>query len=225
MYKILALTAGVLLLVAGLLWSAKDSVLRPAPGPLPWDIQITQGDAQVLGVRFHHTALKDVMLAWGVTPEIGLFVGPHEHGGLEAYFGRVRLGVLEARVIAHLDTSTIDIPAWAARKASDHPMPSGARKLELSEADLLQAYHLPIVRLTYIPYAQFDAQTVALRFGQPAERLTLNEHSTYWLYPQKGLTVLIDEKGKDVINYVSPRDFPALRQRVETDLSAASGKP
>ena len=74
-----------------------------------------------------------------------------------------------------------------------------------------------------MPYARYDAALVEQRFGSPAERIGLSETAEYWLYPQRGLAILLDNDGRDVLEYVEPRHVAALRSRVLQ--SAESGAP
>jgi hypothetical protein len=35
----------------------------------------------------------------------------------------------------------------------------------------------------------------------------VSEHAVSWLYPELGLSLLIDAEGKEAFEYVAPRDF------------------
>ena len=56
------------------------------------------------------------------------------------------------------------------------------------------------------------------RFGTPAERLAEGERLQHWLYPPQGLAVLLDAKGREVLQYVAPAEFEA---RLAAPLRAA----
>lgn len=216
MKKVLGLSAALILVLALMWWLGRDSTVQVDPQYLPWHIELQgEGRSRVLGVDLHRSTVREASTHWGASPEIGLFVAPDGSGTLEAYYGRVRLGVFEARIVARLDTSALDMEGLIAHPVSDKPMPSGARKLELSEADLSKAYDQPIAQLTYIPSAQFDAAIVTRRFGKADEIVTENEERAYWLYPARGLAIFLDQDGKDAFHYVAPRDFAALRAEIE----------
>ena len=53
------------------------------------------------------------------------------------------------------------------------------------------------------------------RFGLPALVLQTAEKITHYLYPQLGVDIMIDEKGKDYLQYVSPADFAVLQYALE----------
>lgn len=189
---------------------------------LPWDIEVhADGSSSVFGVHLGRTSLRALAERLHALPEVGLFVGPGARRSLEAYFGRVQLGVLEARLVARLGASPAQLEAWAREPASDKPMPSGARKLELIEANLAQAMELPVVGLTYVPTAQYDPELVRQRFGAPQERIELSAARGYWLYPDRGLAILMDTEGREVLEYTTPDRFQTLRARISAQ--AAGG--
>lgn len=217
MKKKLALVLLALALVAGLLWW----LVPRGPGvtvelkDLPWDVTVyPDGSSEVFGVHFGVTTLRELTERLEAYPDVALFQAADGGTSLEAYFGRVRFGVLDARLVAILDASPEQLAIWAKAPTSDKPMPSGARKLELSEAELLQAFDLPILELTYVPYAQYEEDLVLRRFGEPSERIEVTPHSAYWLYPQRGLALLLDREGREVLEYGAPKRFEDLRARV-----------
>src|SRR5574343_428421 len=79
---------------------------------------------------------------------------------------------------------------------------------EPNEAAALPA---PIRAMAFIPSAQLDEAVILERFGQPSERSRVNDHVEHLLYPAKGLDVVLDTKGKELLQYVAPARFDALR--------------
>ncbi len=198
---------------------------RVAVEKLPWDVRrLADGGTEVFGWALGHTTLKQVSDELGAIPEVGVFVGPGDAIVAEAYFGRVRLGVLEARLVARLDIDGATLRAFADRGIKSKPMPSGARRLEMLETDLRVAYHSAIAALSYVPYANYERGLVEQRFGEPAERIALSETAAYWLYPETGLAILIDDEGREVLEYVDPRDFDTLREQVTRRTPAVSAQ-
>ena len=66
--------------------------------------------------------------------------------------------------------------------------------------------------LNYIPAVQFDDDLIINRFGVPAEKIKLEGKQVGWhyLYPDRGLDIIYSEEGKEVLQYVLPKDFNAL---------------
>ena len=56
-----------------------------------------------------------------------------------------------------------------------------------------------------------DEAIILQRFGTPAERIRQGETLEHFLYPDKGLDLVLDSKGKEVLQYVAPADFARLR--------------
>jgi hypothetical protein len=96
---------------------------------------------------------------------MGLFVHPDGNRSLEAYFGAVKLGPFEANLVAILDADDWAITRMVEDGVSDKPMPSGARRLELSASNTAAALALPVRELTYVPRARYDQEIALRRFG------------------------------------------------------------
>jgi len=65
-----------------------------------------------------------------------------------------------------------------------------------------------LVGVTYIPgYSRLEEDFFRARLGEPAAWQRVDEERIRWFYPDKGLSLLIDADGKDVFEYVLPRDF------------------
>jgi hypothetical protein len=61
---------------------------------------------------------------------------------------------------------------------------------------------------------------VTSRFGRPSERIRSSESVEHYLYPDRGLDVVLDSKGKELLQYVAPQQFELLREpllRSQTD--------
>ena len=62
--------------------------------------------------------------------------------------------------------------------------------------------------ISYIPGTRnLDADFFLERFGTPAATLRESEQAQSWFYPEKGLSVLIDEDAREVLEYQPPRKF------------------
>ena len=57
-----------------------------------------------------------------------------------------------------------------------------------------------------MPVVKFDADLVRKRFGEPAERIKV-ENGTHWLYPEVGLDLLLGDNGEALLQYVPPSEF------------------
>jgi len=206
----------LILIIATAMWlSYTDTARQVEVTDLPWQVEVLpDGTSRVFGINLGRSSLKEVSQAFEAIPEIAVFQEADGQLRLEAYFGRIRLGVLEARVVAHVAVDAASLAAMVARAPSSEPMPSGARKLGLTEDDIAAVYGETVDALTYIPTAEYDAQIVETRFGEPAAIRQINETQRYWLYPGIGLALLLGDEEREVLEYVPPRDFDALEARL-----------
>ena len=190
---------------------------------LPWQITVdTQGHSTVFGLTPSRSTLADVRQQLGEDMEIAIVAAPGEVGEVEAYYSQVSLGFVMGRVIFTLDATPATITAMRDRALKAEHMESSTKKISLHPDDLAKAYALPIRAIGLIPSANLDEATVLQRFGAPKERITVGETLTHFLYPNLGLDVVLDTKGKEVLQYVAPKDFET---RIRAPLLATQAKP
>ncbi|MBF0255809.1 MAG: hypothetical protein HQL47_04985 [Gammaproteobacteria bacterium] len=199
-------------LILLLLW-----VLVPAPqvaermNDMPWQIELFEnGSSKALGIHLGQDSLEDVMRLYGPPEGMALFAATADGKdmSLEAYFGTVRNGPLAAKLVLVLEASREEMFAMGERALTRKPGPSGAYQWLLAEPDKALMQSRRIKSLTYIPlYGQLDEEFFKTRFGEPASRARVDEKVERWFYPDKGLSILIDQEGKEVLQYVMPRDF------------------
>jgi hypothetical protein len=200
-----------LLVLYVLIPRAQDREARPVEG-LPWQIELLpNGGSRVFGLTLGQSTLADARARFGADMEMAVIAGKDEPGALEAYFAHVSAGVVTGKLILVGDADPQTVARLRERAVKTEIAASGARKFLLDRADLAAAFQAPIRAITFIPSVNLDADTVRARFGAPAERIRTDEHSEHFLYPDKGLDVLLEAKGKEVLQYVAPRDFARLR--------------
>lgn len=205
-------------------FSSKDQKQTVKLTDMPWQIEISpDGHSRVFGIELGQTTLANLQENWRqFHPEIGLFTDPDLRQRLEAYLGTRRLGYFDAKVILGLEASTAQLAAFAQDKINLKPMPSGDYKQEITEDHILQAYQLPISSITYIPSVKYDQTLLKRYFSEPRETIVLNDKTAFWLYPDKGLAVLLDTEGKEVFHYVVPDKFAELLQHLKLELVSES---
>ncbi len=179
---------------------------------LPWQIQLDgQGGSTVFGLQPGVSTLGEVRQKLGNEIEVAIIAEPDEAGALEGYYTQVALGFVLARVIVTLDANESVIIAMRERALKAKHMESTTRKITLHPDDLAAVERLSIKAISLIPTVNLDEATVIQRFGQPGERLVVSEKRVHLLYPDKGLDVVVDTDGKELLQYVAPRNFSILR--------------
>lgn len=203
----------VALLAAPLLFIANDGKpVDQAPEGMPWQIEaLADGYSRVFGLTPGASTLDAAHGRFGADAEVALIVAPGESGSVEAYFERVTAGFVTGRMILTLETTLAEREQMLKRAAKAEYMESTTRRITLADADLQALKKARIAAIAFIPAAQLDEAVVLQRFGAPAERIRSSEHTEHFLYPDKGLDLRLDAKGKELLQYVAPRDFARLR--------------
>lgn len=188
---------------------------------LPWQIETDdRGGSAVFGLKPGSSSLAEVRQKLCPEIEVAIIAEPNEAGALEGYCAQVPLGFVLARVIVTVDASPVQVAAMRERALKSKNMESATRKITLHPDDLAAAELLPVKAISVIPAVNLDEATVIQRFGQPAERVVQGEQRVHLLYPQQGLDILVDGEGKELLQYVAPRDFASLREPLRAAESA-----
>ncbi len=215
MNKPLIILTLAVLTTASLLWWRAPADQRPpsAIEGLPWQIEtLGNGATRIFGLELGRSTLDDARARFGDAMKIGVVAARGEGGTLEAYYDNVTAGVILGKVIlvAARDKETL---AGLRERATQRVHMNGATyRFLLNHEDLLQSLRAPITSIGFIPVTDLDADTVIKRFGPATERVRTNGQIEHFLYPDKGLDIILDSKGKEVLQYVLPRDFARLRE-------------
>jgi hypothetical protein len=183
---------------------------------LPWQIETDgQGGSKVFGLTFGVSTISDLQKQFGYEPEIAIIAAPGESGTLEVYYQQVTLGFVLGRLIVTTDLPPAQIAAMKERALKSEYMESSTRKYTLIPADLAIVTQTPIFAMSLIPNSNLDEAAVVQRFGQPAERIQIAEKRIHLLYPEHGLDIQVDSEGKELLQYIAPRNFARLREPLE----------
>ncbi len=224
-----------LIVVASLVFALLRPGTRPVAPPqaaapienLPWQIEtLADGGSKVFGLVLAQSTLGEARQRFGHDMEIAVIASPGEPGALEAYYLHFTAGVLQGKMILVAMLDQAGVKQMRERAIKSEFMDSTTRKFILHPDDVTLAYQAPIGSITFIPDAHFDADTAVKRFGEPEVRLRSSETMEHFLYPQKGLDLLLDTQGKEVLQYIAPRQFARLRDPlVKKALQEAGQRP
>lgn len=180
---------------------------------LPWQIELdAQGGSSVFGLRPGVSTVAEVRQKFGSEIDLAIIAEPNEMGTLEGYYSQVALGFVLAKVIVTVDAKKELILEMRDRALKAKHMESTTRKITLNQDDLAAIEKMPVKAISVIPSVNLDEATVIQRFGAPGERLAVSEKRVHLLYPEKGLDVVVDGDGKELLQYVAPRNFAELRE-------------
>jgi len=198
--------------VSTLFRGGENPAVQPLTG-LPWQIDILpDGEARVFGLVPGHSTLDEARERFGMDMQIAVVAAPGEPGSLEAYSSNVTAGVITGKIILLADADAETVARLRQRAIKIEHMDSTTKKFILHRDDLALAWRAPIAGITFIPSVNLDEQTAIARFGVPNERIRINDRVEHFLYPQQGLDLALDSKGKEVLQYVAPRQFARLRE-------------
>ena len=219
------IVAALAVLLGPVVWQFATYKPQSVPSSgLPWQIEtLPGGEAQVFGLTLGRSTLADARARFGLEMQLAVIAEPGEEGNLEGYYESVTAGFVAGKLIVTADLPPEAIDGMRERAPKTQYMQSTTRRATLAPADEAAALAAPIRGLAFIPGAQLDEAVILERFGPPAERIRVNEHQEHLLYPAKGLDLVLDSKGRELLQYVAPARFDALRAPLAAQ--AAGGKP
>jgi hypothetical protein len=193
---------------------------------LPWQIEPqADGTARVFGLTLGTSTLENARQRFGDDNETAIVAAPGETGSLEIYFPDVTLGAVTGKLIVTADLTEDTLEAMRQRAGKGKYMQSSTRKASLADADLAVAYAAKIRGLAFVPSVNLDEPMILQRFGPPAERIRGTESTEHFLYPERGLDVVLNGQGKELIQYIAPRDFARLREPLVGRVHSDSSRP
>lgn len=200
-----------------LLLLAASLFLLPTPDELeqtlPWQIQVyADGSSQIFGLHLGRSKLSKAEHILQGNASLSLFYSKQKHLSLEAYFDKIELGGLSAKMVLVLDVPNEVLHKFYARGSRISSLSGGGKKISLSSQDRKHIEQYSIISITYLPKIKLQADQLLKRFGNPQQQLTENGGKTHWLYPKIGLDAILSDDGNDVLQYVRPQDFQKLMQ-------------
>ena len=185
---------------------------------LPWQVEtLPDGDTQVFGLQIGNSRLTDVLDILGSDMDLAIIAATDEVGNLEMYYGHYRAGLLSGKLVLQTGISEQEIIRLRENSVSSEYMASGqAKKYILSPNDLMRVLNETVTGVTFIPVVNLDEEVILARFGEPDRRIQLTG-VTHYLYPRIGLEIALHEKGKEVLQYVSPQVFQQLIKPLENE--------
>ncbi|MCB1826558.1 MAG: hypothetical protein KDJ54_19050 [Candidatus Competibacteraceae bacterium] len=202
------------------------AIMRPPGGQsttpgrdLPWQVAVSDNGASstVFGLTLGQSTLRDAVRKLGRRYEMGVFQERDRGLSLEAYFRDAVVGGLNARLVLSAHLPEEQLALLRAHAGAGQPTAGGGRHFPVTEADHDLALDAVVTAITYLPVVRLDADLVRKRFGEPAERLPVQD-GMHWLYPPLGLDLLLGDNGGALLQYVPPAKFEQrlrrpLRQR------------
>jgi hypothetical protein len=208
---VLAAAAVLFLVLTFLPRSLSDTPADAAQG-LPWQIDVLpDGTSRVFGLTIGTSTLADARARFGNEGDLAIVAAPGESGTVEAFYGDVALGVITGKLVLTAEMSEQLVESMWQRARKVEYMRSSTKKATLTDEDADLAERAPIRAIAFIPTVNLDQDMVLQRFGRPTERIRSSEVVEHFLYPDRGLDIILDSEGKELLQYVAPQQFERLR--------------
>ncbi|MFZ5502407.1 MAG: hypothetical protein ACOY3V_02570 [Pseudomonadota bacterium] len=182
------------------------------PDTLPWHItHPTPDTARIFGITLGETTLAEAEKQLKEETQIAMFKSGDDKKSIEGYIEEVNFNGLKAKMIFTITLSPAETEGMYTRGQGIANSPSGKR-IRLTPEDAFKVRQSPVISISYIPNSRLEEDVFLKRFGEPAQRISETENGlVHWLYPQHGLDIVLGEKNKPMLQYVSPKDFELLR--------------
>lgn len=176
---------------------------------LPWQIEvIDRTHVSVIGLVLNQTTIFEMRDRFQNLEGLTLFETDKGQLTLEAYFGKVSIGSLLVRLIARLSATQAELQQLKQQAVNRLRAKSGDIKWLLADEVKELLMQKKITGLSLIPvYSGLDQSFFQQRFGEPDFRQQLDASSVRWFYFDTGVSLLIDDEGKELIEYQLPEDL------------------
>jgi hypothetical protein len=182
----------------------KESV-KVDPNILPWNSYFNENNELVaLGITLNKSTTNDALKLFGNDYEVLVFSKKDESGKVvEIYFPTMTLERLRGVVTLVLDVPDKELSAMYERGTTTTINQAGNRQVTLQSEDSESLMDNKIKYLTFVPKNSLSEEVLKGRFGEPAQIKSAEDGLMRWLYPQKGLEIIVNPKGAEVLQYHS----------------------
>lgn len=168
---------------------------------LPWEsLQNQKGQTVVFGLTMGETTLEEAMRVFGNEVEVSLFENTDKTFDVEVYVPSTRIGGFSARVILKLVIDQNHLKRLQQNIDQTEQLPTGNKQHKLKESSKLSLLQAKLESLSFIPHSDLTNEILLQRFGK-ASSVDKIQGIEYWHYPHKGLRVVIDSEGNDILEF------------------------
>jgi len=185
---------------------------------LPWKIGVGRhGLTQVLGLELGTSSLADAQERFAETGLTNLFRSPEGDLSIEVFFDKIYLSGLKADIVLTLEVPEEVALEMLKRGIRSAGLGDGSKKVTLAPRDIERLSTAPVAAITYIPATDLEPALLEQLFGRPSRRIREDSSATaHWLYPDRGLDVVVNLDGREVFQYVDPRKMERLTDPLRT---------
>lgn len=208
-YRLVYAMAALVLL--GSLPACQESSRQNQQDRYPWQITVlSDGSSRIFGIDLGVTSVLEAKQRLGQDPKVGLFENPNGALSLELFYKEFSRAGLSGRLVLTVAADKAELEAFKRSAIKRTKLESGVLQYRLDAQALTAIESRPVAAMTYVPYADLEEDVIVARFGEPAEKIRSHEQAQHWLYPDKGLDLIVNEVGKEILQYVPPAEFDRL---------------
>ena len=171
---------------------------------LPWQINKLASGVQVFSLTLGSTTLQQAIEVLGKDFELALMARPNELGSVELFYPRFVSGMLKGKLIVVVDVDAGQIATFLDNTNKVKHLETGAKQYVFVPAQHPELMQASIKAITFAPVARLNDEMVRSRFGEPSSINVIDEDISHYLYPEKSVVVIINQAGKDFIEYSLP---------------------
>lgn len=185
---------------------------------LPWNVtRLADGSSTIFDVHLGTSKLSEITDKWGRPDKMALFASKGTPLSVEVFFNNPPTGPMKASVVLTLATTEQEMLNIGMNTTGQSGTETGDARHTLAQEDQEKLLNHTITTLTYVPaYKGLEADYFEGRLGKPVATHRESDTATSWFYPAIGLTLLIDDNGKDVFQYESPISFKIPQEALPT---------
>jgi hypothetical protein len=169
---------------------------------LPWQSKVNaSGQTEIYNLVIGSSSFQDAIRTFGKDLEVSLFKNQDESFQLEAFYNNIEIAQIRGQLIVELLMSENQLSFLQNNIKSSEKLPTGNEKFELNLFAKSSLRNLTIKKIVFIPKTDIAPSTIIDRFGK-ADKISSDAQGVeYWLYPEKGLRIIYDANGKEMMEY------------------------
>lgn len=203
----------LLLALLGGLPACDKSPPQNRPDSYPWQITLMpDGSSRIFGIHLGVTTVREAKQQLGDAPATALFENPDGKLSLELFYKEFDRAGLSGKVVLSVHAEQAVLQEFKQHSFKRDHLESGVLQYRLDATALNRMETWPVTAMTYIPYADLAENIILSRFGKPAQKIRSHPEAQHWLYPDKGLDLIVNDNGKEILQYVPPKEFAKLER-------------
>lgn len=180
---------------------------------LPWQVErLPENTTRVFNLHPGIDTLAQARSILGEDFKFGIIAKDGELGALELFYTRFQTGHLTGKLVLIADLPPETLKQLKQQADKRTVLSNGSSIYTLKSAATEQAWQARIKHIHYVPTVSLNQSMVTDFFGEPSITYVQAENVTLYAYPELGISIYVDNKGKDFIIYQRPDDSTAPSQ-------------